>query len=1329
MRIPALRLLALLLLARAAGAQQSPRSPLPAEEEQRTFTVPPGFAVELVAADPDVPKIVDIAFDDAGRMWAVTAGEYPVDGNENPAAAAALYRNGGKDQVLVFDTPTRPGRQQPRVFASGLAMPMAVLPWKDGALVGHGPEILFFRDADGDGKADARDVVLDGFGIQDSHLMPHRFTRGPGGWIYLAQGAFNASRVRTKDGALTAFDQCKVGRFKPDGSAFEVVGWGLNNIWGFVLDRRGEFWIQEANDLGYSVVPFQAGASYPGIGNHKARPYAPWTPPLAGFRMGGTGLSGLACAEDEGVFPAPWDGVLFLANPITRRLQAVRVHREGAGRRLEKLEDFLTTTDEWFRPVAIHTGPDGCLYVVDWYNKIISHNEVPRNHPERDKTRSRIWRVRPASRPHAEPRDLTKTPAEALPDLLRSGGTWEARAAWHQIVDRPARALAPRLREIAAGGGTHGRLLALWSLEGLGEPIDEALLRDPDPAVRREAVRILGRPIEDSDPLVRAESIRAAGDPAALLKLLPPALDGPTVKTEQGGYLVQTGAAAERAFERYLIRRALEQRPKELAGYLSSATDLPEEVRAFALLALEEKSAAAALAGMLGRKPRVPSPEEAVLLARQAGNGDVRQVLVELLALPGTIEVLYGVRQRIDASGLPLADAVRAAAPDDLIRLASAFRLKALEPEVVALARGGRALPALKALREMRAAPLALFRELAGSADPELRREAVIALASTDGGEGAVIELWPSLAPALRKSAVDQLSASQLRAQALVRAVTEGRLPADTLDAHAREKLGLVPDGGARVLRLNGGEEDYVATAIDLEGPFTIETWVRLDPGITNADGILCRFGGADFNFHDARLRLYAGPGQGDRIIARRAIAPSTWTHVAVTRDAKGALRIYLDGEPDPAEGSHPPPLKGLQIGRTNAGGGTAGEFAEYRVWNVERTAAQIREFHNQPVASGDPVFHVPLGKPWTGLHGRAEQRIVADPPPLLGEAEARALREKLDRFRRLQEGPGDGAAGKAVFARTCQTCHTLRGEGGPIGPNLDGIGLRDPENLLRAIVTPSAAIEGGYRLFRVRTKDGDVLDGLLVRESPEEIVLRPVNAEEERIPRRRVLSAAFTRHSVMPEGLLENLPAKEASDLFAYLRSAGRPNDPVPATAENAKSFFNGRDLEGWDGNTSLWKVEGGEIVGRSLKGEPRNEFLRSRLVAGDFRLTLQVKMPMQNKGFENSGIQFRSKALPDGEMQGCQADIGPGWWGKLYEEHGRGLLWDKPGDAFVKTGEWNDYEILAVGSRIRTFINGRPCVDLDDPKAARSGIFALQLHSGGPVEIRFRALTLELK
>ena len=208
----------------------------------------------------------------------------------------------------------------------------------------------------------------------------------------------------------------------------------------------------------------------------------------------------------------------------------------------------------------------------------------------------------------------------------------------------------------------------------------------------------------------------------------------------------------------------------------------------------------------------------------------------------------------------------------------------------------------------------------------------------------------------------------------------------------------------------------------------------------------------------------------------------------------------------------------------------------------------------------------------------------------------------------------------------------------------------------------------------------------------------------------------------MMPDDLLKHLSEPEIRALVAYLR--GNAQVPMLATKENVKEFFNGKDLAGWDGDPKLWSVENSEVVGRS-PGIAKNEFLKSHLAVTDFRLTVSVKLT-PNK--ENSGIQFRSEPLTNGEMKGPQADIGQGWWGKLYEESARGLLWSKAGDSHVKANEWNEYVVEAVGSKVKTWINGQLCVDLEDPLLARRGIIAFQIHSGGAMEVRFRNLRLEV-
>lgn len=176
--------------------------------------------------------------------------------------------------------------------------------------------------------------------------------------------------------------------------------------------------------------------------------------------------------------------------------------------------------------------------------------------------------------------------------------------------------------------------------------------------------------------------------------------------------------------------------------------------------------------------------------------------------------------------------------------------------------------------------------------------------------------------------------------------------------------------------------------------------------------------------------------------------------------------------------------------------------------------------------------------------------------------------------------------------------------------------------------------------------------------------------------------------------------------------------------TGDGDEVLFNGEDLSGWEGDMHLWRVEEGMIVGEFTEIE-QNHFLRSQTTVEDFRLILKVRI-IDGRG--NSGIQFRSTALPGGHVRGPQADIGVGYWGKLYEELGRAWLWEKECDQNADPDGWNEYEILAVGSKVRTALNGNLCVDLEDPYIARKGIIALQLHQAfGPSTVQFKEFELE--
>jgi putative heme-binding domain-containing protein len=1202
-----------------APTASAPAEPLSAADEAQHFSLAAGFTAELVlqeSTDTANPygKFVALAFDSHGRLWTTTALDYPVDGNEAPEAARALYANGGHDKVLVLDKPWAKEPGKPHVFAEGLAIPLGVLPWRDGAFVQYGPEIRFYRDTNGDGRADGHETVLEGFGVQDSHLFPHQFTRVPGGWILLAQGLFNRSTVTRPGGTPFAdgskearFDACKLGRFKPDGAAFESLTAGPNNIWGLTISRTGETWLQEANDLGFPIFPYEPGVLVPTGSPDRLRPYQPMMPaPLGPPQMGGTGLSGLALADDADGWPGPWgagpnatpdEKMFYVANPITNSIQSIIATRAGERFTYRKGPNLLVSGDKAFRPVAVQFGPDGCLYVVDWYNKIISHNEVPRNHPERDKVRGRIWRIRHASQPLAEPPCVATTATDELPTLLGAKNARVADLAWQEIVDRDARPLAPRLGALAADttAPVAARAGALWALEGLGlvtPAILEQLLADPSADLRHEAIRIAGTICSEADfrrlaaPLVADPSprVRAAlGDALRRIPVTEPDTIALIMRLGRERAQGDAWAVYDRDFERYLARWALETHAPLVAAFLDSPAGraLPVDNRALATLALEPQAAAQGLVSLMGSLARPLDAEEVRVLASQADLPDVAAALEKLTRDPATrsatLDTLLAFRTTFQQSALEPIVAKAAAgllgvngsAADRALalKLVGAFQTKSIEPEVTALVCDA-AVPAdvrqaaLRCLRELgtisAAAGQALLAATVG--DPALRAEALAAWAESRDRAScdALVAAWDDLSFTERQAAALALARRKEGAAALVAALAADDIDPTSLPlsvvADMRAVLGAdaaldalwneLTAGAPSVLRLSG-DDKATGPVVSLDGPFTVEAWLNLEAPIGNEDSLLAGDGLVDMNFYGGQFRVWT-KAHNDIVAAKSKTTPDTWTHYAVTRDAEGVFRIYVDGELD-GEGTvrETTRFSGLRVGYSTPRGkdlGTRGRIAEFRVWNRARTPDEIRADFDRSFVGDDArppslvTFHG--GTSWGETGGDARVEPSLDAPKLVTAEELSKRLEKFATFRGLADAAGDPAKGQALFAAKCLTCHQQGGQGGRIGPALDGLGITGVEAILRNVLTPNAAMEGGYRNFRVVTRDGRIVQGLLVSRDANAIVIRQPNTADVRIESRDIAQADFTGISIMPEGLLESLPPQDVSDLFAHLKS-----------------------------------------------------------------------------------------------------------------------------------------------------------------------------------------------
>ena len=558
-----------------------PRTP---EEERAAFTVPEGFEIELVASEETgLPKPVMTVFDDAGRMWSLTATSYPRDNDPN------VWKQPGPDRIVIIDHPCAKGPQTARTWADGMVMPLSVLPFGKGAFVAQGPEILFMEDTDGDGKADTRKALFHGYGVQDTHTLPHQLSLMPGGRIVYSQGVLNAGKVTDAAGHTMDFNRTILATFHPDGTDHEVIGVGMNNIWAWAVSREGRAFIHEANDFGFSVTPFEEDSTYPSFIQTKIHPATPMHPPTAeGLNLGGTGFSGLAICDDrKGSYPAPWHGCIYVANPILGAIHAVSMEQgENGVFTFKKAGDLVTCADPMFRPVAITFGPDGCLYITDWYNRIISHNEVARDHPGRDKTHGRIWRVRHKSQPARTVPDMTRVPAAELPLHLAADNTWEMRAAWHQLAARGGKGTAPALTRIIRDTKTPDdtRIAALWAMEDSGN-FDKALwkelLASKNPNVRREAVRAMSSlkiPAADAfalfQPLaaetawtVRYEILRyfrRAGATPQHIAWLNHWSETPADTRKIGDHF-PLGGPYERAFQDFLLRLVTEKIPAPAA--------------------------------------------------------------------------------------------------------------------------------------------------------------------------------------------------------------------------------------------------------------------------------------------------------------------------------------------------------------------------------------------------------------------------------------------------------------------------------------------------------------------------------------------------------------------------------------------------------------------------------------------------------------------------------------------------------------------------------------------------------------------------------------------
>jgi putative membrane-bound dehydrogenase-like protein len=534
------------------------QAPLSPKDSMRYTQVPADFDLQLFAAEPDVVKPIYMAWDERGRAWVVEARDYP----------HGLVNEGepGHDIIKICEDTDGAGKADKfTVFADKLNLATSLVFVNGGIMVSEARHMLFLKDTDGDGKADVREAILPGWGTGDTHAMQSNLGRGFDNWLY---GAVGYSNFRGNVGGKDLQFGQGIFRFKADGSALEFLHQFNNNTWGFGLNAHGDVFGSTANGHptfygylpahilnptqpgfgrrggggfrpGYRIDPADAGdgttsqarrlpsakSLAPGMRMHPNTPNVRMVDNFGGY----TAAAGHAFMVSDAL-PPRLQGKALVTEPTAKLIGIMDIQPDGGGYKASDGGNLLASTDEWMSPIFADVGPDGAIWVIDFYSFIIQHNPTPSvqsagiqaatgrggaymtENNLRDQTHGRIYRVVWKDGPKSAIKSLAKAKSPELVQALDSSNQFWSLTAQRLIVDNKMTDAAPALKKrVRSGTGGTGAIHALWSLEGIGaldKDTHQKALLDKDPALRRNAVRALpaneaGRQLFFGSPVIQ----------------------------------------------------------------------------------------------------------------------------------------------------------------------------------------------------------------------------------------------------------------------------------------------------------------------------------------------------------------------------------------------------------------------------------------------------------------------------------------------------------------------------------------------------------------------------------------------------------------------------------------------------------------------------------------------------------------------------------------------------------------------------------------------------------------------------------------------------------
>jgi putative heme-binding domain-containing protein len=1176
-----------------------PTGPLAPQEQAKTFHLPPGFEIQLVAAEPDIHKPMNMAFDAAGRLWVTTSIEYPF---------AAPTNAPGRDRLMIFEDFGPNGRaRKVTEFAGGLNIPIGVYPFRsrsslpDSALrtphsaftwkciVWSIPHIWLMEDTDGDGRADRREPLYGPFDYtRDTHGNQASFRRGLDGWLYATHGFNNHSIVTGRDGHTEDMQSGNTYRIRLDGSRIERHTFGQVNPFGLAFDPLGNLFSADCHSS--PIYQLLRGAYYPSFGKpHDGLGFAPVT---IQHTHGSTAICGITYVSDP-AWPAEFQDNLLIGNVMTSRINRDRVEWRGSTSVGHELEDFLRTDDPWFRPVDLQWGPDGALYVADFYNRIIGHYEVPLTHPGRDRERGRIWRIvyrgtvgRESARAltsRQEKVGSTESRPTGLSDDLDAliaelGSTNPARRslAMNELCDVHGEAAIRPVKRLLAGRKANAfqRAHGLWVLHRLRALDEEEWMRafqDDDPLVCVQALRVLAETPDWTSRQLENTLLGLLDEDAHVQRAAAQAIGSqPDFRNVQWLLKLLHEAGGADTHLRHVVRMALRDHLKVDGAFaqLDAGGWSDADLRALVDIALA-----------------VPSGPAAAFLLQHAGNtdADLNLRVLQHASRHGSLETVeqlahvaqsriprsYGLEQYQELErqfdlfrhvhdgwkqrGVPLPDTLRGWGTNIVWTFFGAldtyhsWEALPYEPHPTAIPWDTQPRPCADGVTREVTSSIVHGEHLTG------------VLLSKPFALPVKLSFWlcghngfPDR-PDQRKNVIRlrEEGTHTILAEAFPpRHDTARRITWDLAEHAGRRGYVEAVDGDtARAFAwiAFGGFEplvsplrpsefqpramrDWMIAALDVAGRVQVkELAPNLGRWAAPEDANTRTSEGADPDFLEAAARTWA-------ILDADTAVPRLARKI-VAADCPAAYRERL----------------GVILAEQNSAAARQAVAGAFRLvptrvqqrWAVALAGSREGADTLLRAAEQGLVARALLGL--AGLRNRIRaaepndwearlQRLTQDLP-----ADA-AVRQQLvdDRKKSFEASQADKANGATLYNQLCAVCHQLGGQGALVGPQLDGIGNRGVERVLEDIIDPNRNVDHAFRSQIVVLKDGEIITGLLRREAGALLVLVDSTGKEIPVEKAKIESRRESETSLMPDNFGEAMSAEQMRDLVAFLVQSG---------------------------------------------------------------------------------------------------------------------------------------------------------------------------------------------